>query len=196
MTSAFHVGANVDGFFREIVESAAEQESVESTDLGLAYVTSLLASYVRLSSKDRALLGESLTLALHRAVGASGAERFERLRSVGDAVLYASGFFAEHLSARGVSLPYVRGLGARAYGLAAGTLTGARDLFQELADRFDNYARLLGAVSDTVAATSAASTPAGTLRLYERWMRTGSPAAADALIERGLLPVASKGTLH
>ncbi|NLE85786.1 MAG: hypothetical protein GX607_05255 [Myxococcales bacterium] len=196
MTSAFHVGANVDGFFREIVESAAEQESVESTDLGLAYVTSLLASYVRLSSEDRALLGESLTLALHRAVGASGAERFERLRSVGDAVLYASGFFAEHLSARGVSLPYVRGLGARAYGLAAGTLTGARDLFQELADRFDNYARLLGAVSDTVAATSAASTPAGTLRLYERWMRTGSPAAADALIERGLLPVASKGTLH
>ena len=196
MTSAFHLGANVDGFFREIVESAAEQESVESTDLGLAYVTSLLASYVRLSSEDRALLGESLTLALHRAVGASGAERFERLRSVGDAVLYASGFFAEHLSARGVSLPYVRGLGARAYGLAAGTLTGARDLFQELADRFDNYARLLGAVSDTVAATSAASTPAGTLRLYERWMRTGSPAAADALIERGLLPVASKGTLH
>lgn len=196
MTSAFHVGANVDGFFREIVESAAEQESVESTDLGLAYVTSLLASYVRLSSEDRALLGESLTLALHRAVGASGAERFERLRSVGDAVLYASGFFAEHLSARGVSLPYVRGLGARAYGLAAGTLTGARDLFQELADRFDNYARLLGAVSDTVAATSAASTPAGTLRLYERWIRTGSPAAADALIERGLLPLAAKGTLH
>ena len=47
-----------------------------------------------------------------------------------------------------------------------------------------------------MAATSAASTPAGTLRLYERWMRTGSPAAADALIERGLLPVASKGTLH
>ncbi len=196
MTSAFHLGANVDGFFREIVESAAEQESVESTDLGLAYVTSLLASYVRLRSEDRALLGESLTLALHQAVLASGAERFERLRSVGDAVLYASGFFSEHLSARGVSLPYVRGLGARAYALAGGTLTGARDLFQELADRFDNYARLLGVVSDTVAATSAASSPAGTLRLYERWMRTRSPAAADALIERGLLPLASKGTLH
>lgn len=196
MTSEFHLGANVDGFFREIVESAAEQESLESTDLGLAYVTSLLASYVRLSPEDRQLLGESLTLALHRAVLASGAERFERLRSVGDAVLYASGFFSEHLSARGVSLPYVRGLGARAYGLAAGTLTGARDLFQELADRFDNYARLLGAVSDTVAATSAASTPAGTLRLYERWMRTRSPAAADALIERGLLPLSPKGTLH
>lgn len=196
MTSEFHLGTNVDGFFREIVENAAEQESLESTDLGLAYVTSLLAGYVRLTHEDRRLLGESLTLALHRAVLAQGAERFERLRAVGDAVLYASGFFAEHLSARGVSLPYVRGLGARAYGLAATTLVGARDLFQELADRFDNYSRLLGAVSDTMAATSASSTPAGTLRLYERWMRTGSPAAAGALIERGLLPVTKGSTLH
>jgi hypothetical protein len=196
MTSEFHLGTKVDGFFREIVENAAEQESVESTDLGLAYVTSLLAGYVRLTPEDRQLLGESLTLALHRAVLAQGAERFERLRSVGDAVLYASGFFAEHLSARGVSLPYVRGLGARAYGLAATSLVGARDLFQELADRFDNYSRLLGAVSDAMAASSAASTPAGTLRLYERWLRTGSPAAAEALIERGLLPVTKGSTLH
>lgn len=196
MTHEFHLDQNVDGFFREIVEDAAEREAVESTDLGLAYVTSLLTSYVRLGHEDRRLLGESVTLALHRAALASGAERFERLRAVGDAVLYASGFFSDHLSARGVSLPYVRGLGARAYALAAATLTGARDLFQELADRFDGYARLVGAVSDTVAATSAAGTPAGTLRLYERWMRTRSPAAAEALLERGLLPLAPKGTLH
>lgn len=196
MTSDFDLGTNVDGFFREIVESAAEHEALESTDLGLAYVTSLLAGYVRLSRDDRQLLGDSLTLALHRAILASGAERFERLRAVGDAVLYASGFFSEHLSARGVSLPYVRGLGARAYALAATTLSGTRDLFQELADRFDNYARLLGAVSDTVAASSAATTPAGTLRLYERWIRTRSPAAAEALIERGLLPVAPRHTVH
>jgi len=28
-------------------------------------------------------------------------ERFERLRSLGDGVLYTSGFFADHLSTRG-----------------------------------------------------------------------------------------------
>src|SRR5690554_2514037 len=101
MTSEFELGTNVDGFFREIVESAAEQEAVESTDLGLAYITSLLAGYVRLSHEDRQLLGDSLTLALHRALLTKGAERFKRLRAVGDAVLYASGFFSEHLAARG-----------------------------------------------------------------------------------------------
>lgn len=196
MTHEFHLGQNVDGFFREIVDNAAEQEALESTDLGLAYVTSLLAGYVRLSQEDRRLLDESVTLALHRAALSSGTERFERLRAVGDAVLYGSGFFSEHLEARGVSLPYVRGVGARAYSLAATTLTGARDLFQELADRFDSYARLVGAVSDAVAASSAAGTPAGTLRLYERWMRTRSPAAAEALLDRGLLPLAPRGTLH
>src|SRR5690554_3622624 len=83
MTHEFHLDQNVDGFFREIVEDAAEREAVESTDLGLAYVTSLLTSYVRLGHEDRRLLGESVTLALHRAALASGAERFERLRAVG-----------------------------------------------------------------------------------------------------------------
>ncbi len=188
--------ANVDAYFREIVESAAEQASVDSTEYGLTYVSALLASYVRLSRDDRSLLGEPLTLALHRAASESGARRVERLRAVGDTVLYATGFFEENLTARGVSVPYVRGLGARAYDLAAGTFANASELFTDLAERFDDYARVLRAVSDTVAATSAANSPAGTLALYERWMKTRSPAAADALIERGLIPTVKLGNLH
>jgi hypothetical protein len=188
--------ANVDAYFREIVESAAEQASVESTEFGLTYVSALLSSYVRLSQGDRTLLGEPLTLALHRAASESGARRVERLRAVGDTVLYAAGFFEEHLTARGVSLPYVRGLGARAYELAASTFVDTSQLFLDLAERFDDYARVLRLVSDSVAASSAGDGPAGTLLLYERWMKTRSPAAAEALIERGLLPTAPRVTLH
>lgn len=188
--------ANVDAYFREIVESAAEQADVESTEYGLTYLSALLASYARPSHDERSLLGEPLTLALHRAAAESGLRRIERLRTIGDTVLYATGFFEEHLTARGVSLPYVRGLGARAYDLAASTFANTSELFLELAEHFDDYSRVLRAVSDTVAASSAAANPAGTLLLYERWMKTRSPAAAEALIERGLLPTAKRGMLH
>lgn len=191
------LNANVDEYFREVVESAAEQASVESSEYGLTYVSALLSSYARPLARERALLGESLTLALHSAATETAlARRIERLRIVGDAVLYATGFFEEHLAARGVSLPYVRGLGARAYDLAASAFATSSELFAELATRFDDYARVLRAASDAIAATSAGGGPAGTLLLYERWMKTRSPAAADALIERGLLPTTSKNTLH
>ncbi len=194
------LGANVGLFFRELVENTASREDVDSSDWVLQYVACLLAAYVRPTGHERQLMDEPLTLALHRATHAPYVERFDRLRSVGDTVLYASGFFAEHLAARGVDLRYVRGLGARAYDLASSSLPSTdapEDIFRDLSDRFDEYARLLAAVNDALVAESAANSPEGTLALYERWLKSRSPAVYDALVERGMIPMTrGRGTLH
>ena len=47
--------------------------------------------------------------------------RFERLRVIGDGVLYGCGFFGDHFEARGVDRQYLHGLGTRAYGAASST---------------------------------------------------------------------------
>jgi hypothetical protein len=97
-------------------------------------------------------------------------------------------------------------LGARAYHGAASTLrhsaalagsdaTGAPDLFLELAENFTIFVRSLTRVADAVLASSAHNDE-GTLKLYERWLRTGSGALGDALVTRGVLPVRGDGTLH
>ena len=104
------------------------------------------------------------------------AERFERLRTIGDGVLYGCGFFRDHFEARGVDAKYLHGLGTRAYGAASSMLRhgadGASvpspgrgpyrrrtssDLFAELADKFDAFVDVLEGVSDTTIAMFFAS---------------------------------------
>ena len=74
------------------------------------------------------------------------ADRFQRLRIIGDGILYGCGFFGDHFEARGVDAKYLRGLGTRAYGEAGAMLRRAPgdgpavrgpDLFAELAENFD-----------------------------------------------------------
>ncbi len=129
-----------------------------------------------------------------------GRERFERLRSLGDGVLYTSGFFADHLSTRGVELRYVRTLGARAYDGAATMLrqtsgegTGAPDVFRELADNFAMFAEIVSRVADVLQANSAQNSNRQVVRLYERWVKTGSAPLAVALAGKGLTPQRGHG---
>jgi hypothetical protein len=119
---------------------------------------------------------------------------------LGDGVLYVSGFFAEHLENRGVEVRYVTSLGARAYDSAGRMLRGAAnddapDLFFELAENFEQFTQLLRAVAERLS-LSAAPSSMGLLKLYERWLKTGSEAIGSELLERGVLPVRGAGGLH
>ena len=57
------------------------------------------------------------------------------------------------------------------------------------------FVRLLGHIADSLFANSA-QTPGGILKLYERWLRSGSHGLADALAARGVVPQRGDGTLH
>ena len=132
-----------------------------------------------------------LSVLLAEALNLTGRERFERLRTLGDAVLYTSGFFLDHLKNRGVRLGYVSSLGARAYDGAASMLRhgdrgsgeGARapELFEELADNFTPYAEVFATLADGLLARSAQGSAAGALRIYEKWLETGSLELSRAL---------------
>ena len=68
-------------------------------------------------------------------------------------------------------------------------------MFFELAENFERFAELLSAVAEKL---SLAATPSSTrvLKLYERWLKTGSQALGSELIEHGVLPVRGAGGLH
>jgi hypothetical protein len=57
-------------------------------------------------------------------------------------------------------------------------------VFSELAGRFREFADVLAEVSEA----TRLSTPASVLRLYERWLQTGSRRAAVLLARAGLSP--------
>ena len=188
---------DVEGYFTELVAEAAEERRVATNPAVATYLAALLADYAHPGSLTRDALDRPLTLLLAEALDSAGSERFERLRALGDGVLYLSGFFSEHLTTRGVELRYVSSVGARAYDGAAAMLRrhGARDassapdLFGELAERFDAFVALVSGVAERIVAQSGAAGPGAVLKLYERWLRTGSTELAAALGQRGLVPL-------
>jgi hypothetical protein len=144
-------------------------------------------------------------LLLEEAMQLTGPERFERLRVLGDGVLYVTGFFGDHLDTRGVARSYVNALGARAYDSAASMLrsvapASASDaatphLFRELSEKFPMFVELLSRIADGMQVNAARSDRA-MLKLYERWLRTGSHELAHGLVSHGLVPVRGDHTLH
>jgi len=194
---------NLESFFHPLVDEAVRTQHFEATEAAEFYLAGLLADYAKPARMESEALDRPLTLLLDEALHSDGHERFERLRSLGDGVLYTSGFFADHLSTRGVELRYVRTLGARAYDGAASMLrhsagegTGAPDVFRELADNFVNFAEVVARVADVLQANSALTSNRQVVRLYERWVKTGSAPLAVALAGKGLTPQRGHGGLH
>jgi len=191
---------SVASFFDEVVEDALKARQVEASHGAARYLVGVLSDFTRPDGATREAFDRPLTLVLQEALVTPGpAERFDRLRHLGDAVLYASGFFVDHFVARGVEPQYVFGIGARAYGAASSMLRAGSssssveeqaksvDVFSELSDRFDQFASVIAEVSDMAFAKNAADAR-GLLKLYEKWLRTGSDRLAGELTAHGLIP--------
>jgi len=193
---------SVSGFFGEVVDDAMKARRVDATDGATRYLVGLLTDYAHPEGLAGEALERPVTLLLDEALRSPDpAERFERLRSLGDGVLYGCGFFGDHFEARGVDAKYLHGLGTRAYDAAGSMLRrggddSTPDLFGELALKFDAFVDVLADVADATIAMGTESSR-GLLKMYERWLKTGSDRLASALTSRGVVPTrATKGVLQ
>ncbi len=189
------VSANIDAYFGEIVRDALRARAVGASDAAAHYIVGLLAEFAQQKPK----LDQPFTLQLRDALEERGATRFQRLRTLGDHVLYVLGFFGGAVKRRGADPEYVMSVGSSAYGHASammrmcGTAVG-HDVLNELSEHYDRFVIVL---TDVAEATGAATTDdASVLRLYERWQATGSERIAATLNELGLFPVRGSGDLH
>jgi hypothetical protein len=192
--------ASVADFFEEIVEDAMKSRGLKASDGARSYVVALLAELARPGSPVERTLDRPLTLLLDEALHTNAlAERFEKLRTLGDGVLYSSGFFADHFEARGVDTNYVISIGRTAYENAGSLLLignekkkedNGIDIFAELAKEFGAFVAVLSEVANATIAKSVA-TSRGVLKLYERWLKTRDERLAEALASQGF--VAQRG---
>jgi hypothetical protein len=185
--------ASVSDFFEEAVEDAMRSRGVSASDGATSYVVALLADLAKPGSPVERTLERPLTLLLDEALHTIElGERFEKLRTLGDGVLYSSGFFADHFQARGVDTKYLIGIGRTAYeGAGSLLVAGAKeekgpDIFKELATDFGTFVAVIGQVADATIARGVA-TSRGLVKLYERWLKTRSETIADALSSHGFV---------
>ena len=182
-------------YFRDLVDSALFRQHLQATELTEYYLVNLLCRFIRPSSRIAFAddSGEPLALRLRRALDSAGVEQRERLRTLGDFSLFTSGFFGDSLQRRVVDVDYYVSMGEYAYGsLGRRDEDAFGEVFAELARKFVGFVDVLSDVSEH---TSLASN-ADLLRIYDRWIRTGSRKEGHRLLERGILPAPGSGRVQ
>src|SRR5687767_5803356 len=154
-------------FFRELVETAMQNQRVSAHELTSYYVVNLLTGFVH--SDAQTANGEPLGPRLARALQSAGVTQRDALRQVGDQSLFISGFFSDSLNRGLVDVDYYIQLGECAYrSLARQGDDTFGEVFDELAGKFTAFVDVLGEVSERTALSSNSDR----FRLTETWDRT------------------------
>ena len=178
-------------YFKELIESALARQHVHAGEFTSYYLVNLLCQFVRPDARGPfADDADPLAIRLTRALQTAGPEQRARLRSLGDFSLFTSGFFADSLRRKPVDVDYYVSMGEYAYGsLSRHDDDAFSDVFGELARKFVGFMDVLADVSERTALTSSTDL----LRLYEKWLRTGSTRDGQKLVDRGIVPNTSIG---
>jgi hypothetical protein len=176
-------------FFKELVEGALARQGLAANELTAFYVVQLLASFIERPRDDEP--AAPLALRLAQALESGGAQQRSSLKQIGDCSLFISGFFSDSLNRKLVDVDYYVSIGGCAYNaLSRNEGDTFSPVFAELAEKFVGFVDVLSEVSER---TSCASN-LDVLRLYEKWLRTGSRRSGQLLVERGVVPNAAVKT--
>ena len=178
-------------YFKDLIQSALTRQQLRTTELTSYYLVDLLCRFVR---PDQRIpfndTGAPLALRLARALESGGMEQRARLRNLGDFSLFTSGYFPDSLRRQVVDVDYYVSMGEYAYSsLGQREEEAFGEVFLELGRKFVDYMDVLAEVSERTGGSS----PSDVLRLYEKWLRTGSLRDGQRLAERGLPPNRSIG---
>jgi hypothetical protein len=159
-----------------------QAQHVETAEEMEFYLVQLLERHVRMPGD---LLGKPLAITFLEARQGAPAERFERLKRVGDTALFVSGLFTDSLERSLVAPSYYIDLGKLSYQeIARSAARQLRNIFADLALHFTDLVRVLGEISTR----DLFSSDQDTLRIYRRWMLTRGGADASQLVRRGIIP--------
>lgn len=178
--------SSLTALFRELLQAAMVAQQVESSETTEFYLVRLLEDFARPARAN--LLDPPLAIDYLEASHAPAALRYEKLKRVADTALFITGLFVESLERSLVGPEYYASLGRNAYARlsAAPGRPALAEPFSELAQRFQEFVRVLGEIS----AQELFRREEDTLRLYKRWLQNRGRREADLLIRRGLIPFA------
>jgi hypothetical protein len=181
---------NLREYFHDALQGALAHQHVAVEDQTEHYVVNLLTLFARSEqlfepAADGARIKPLVQMLSDALEAPTQAERERGLQRLGDVSLFIAGFFAHSFARKLVDIDYHIAMGGRAYGtLANGLARGRRQVlgrvFAELAAKFLPLVDALNEISDC----ARRYTQADVLRLYELWLKTGSPRARALL--RGL----------
>jgi hypothetical protein len=187
---------NLREFFHDSVQTALRKQRVDVDDHTEHYVVNVLTMFARSeelyeSTPEGIRLKPLARMLADASEAPSSQQRDEALRRLGDVSLFVAGFFAQSFARKLIDIDYHIAMGGRAYGTLADNLRGSirgqvfSAVFLELAQKFQRLVDVLNEVAEM----AYTHTDKDILRLYEIWMKTGSPRAFAILQRLGVAPV-------
>ena len=187
---------NLQEFFRDALNAALSHQNVSVRDHTEHYIVNLLTLFSRSdalyeSTPEGARLKPLVVMLAEALEAPTIGERNRGLQRLGDVSLFMAGFFSGSFARKLIDIDYHIAMGGRAYGSLADSLGRGRErslasVFAELAQKFQRLVDALNEVSEQ----SYTHTDKDILRLYEIWLKTGSPRAFAILQRLGVAPVA------
>lgn len=178
--------------FSEVVKEACENRQIKAQPNVEVYLVQLLRFY--LDSNNFHQYRDTFAELYLRAMNADNPEKKQLMRSVADRSLYLTGFFADSLQRKIVDVDYYAEIGAAAYSnLCAWTKEDSLShVYQTFSKRFMDYVEVLNYISEK----STIQGDQNVLRLYDRYLRTGSELAREKLNELGVVTVPKEQLKH
>jgi hypothetical protein len=187
-------------FFRDAFHAASEHQRLDIDEQAEQYVVNLLTMFSRADALyERTPEGLRIKPLAHMLAEALEAPttiaRQRSLQRLGDVSLFVAGFFARSFARKLIDIDYHIAMGGNAYSSLADTMQRSMSgrciaaIYAQLAQKFQRLVDALNEVSEM----SYRHTDADILRLYEVWMKTGSPRAHGLLHKLGVEPVKQGG---
>lgn len=189
---------NLQIYFHELISEAIKHQRVEADEHIAFYLVNLLSEFTKMNK----VYGEDkegdtpLALLFFRAQSETPATQTRLLKYLGDFSLFISGFFQDSFNRKLIDMDYYIAMGGGAYYQLSSMASSAMHqdlfshLFSDLASRFVKWIDILSEVSES----SHITTQTDLLRLYEKFLRTGSERLRDMLVQQGIFPAEGAST--
>ena len=185
-------------YFKDLVERAVDRQGLHTSDLSCYYIVQLLDSFIQLDDThaDTPVASDgTLAEMICEALSSDGAKRLRLLRMTGDSALFIAGFFGDSLHTLPSGVEYYVRMGGSAYAHAAAVSPRqTSSLFSELAAKFVRFVDVLNEVSEASSLTTQGDDDL--LKLYDRWLQTGSKRAEASLRREGILLESGSKRVH
>jgi hypothetical protein len=181
--------SDVRDYFALELKTVMEKHKLSARDTSVLYLATLLSRNIESErffcmGPDGKPADTLLTDLYIQYLQAKTEEQKIILQRLGDICLMISGYFAESVRKKVVDLGFYFGMGGSAY-RSLSTLVEEnepRETFDELSVKFESFSNVLGEMSER----SGIQSNKDVLRLYERWITTGSDRLKNILTEKGI----------
>jgi len=188
-------------FFAEMVDQGFSKTRIQTHPTAKTYLVQMLEHYLdarnlfddhvsEVNGRKYDTLAEQFLIANQ----SPNAEKQGMLKKLGDKALYISGFFGDSLSRKVVDIDYYANMGGAAYSSLADCVheDTVAQVYRIFSKQFLDFVEVLSYISHE----SMIQTDQSILRLYDRYLRTGSASAQEKLTQMGILPLPSDQMKH